>query len=483
MLAIAGGLAGLAAGMVVLRLAENLLTDFLQFLPFRQVKDIPIDLKVFAFCLGVSCVTGILFGLAPVIGMRRLEINEPLKEEGRTSTQHSGGRLRSILVAAEVALSLMVLAGAGLMLESMARILRVDPGFDSKNVLVLHMAVPQVNLYVGPPSLERFCQDIDEHMSAIPGVLSVGAISHLPMQGGAGRAFAIEGAPDPGIDNQPGAGYGVACPGYHRTMGITMLKGREFNHQDTLNSTQVIVINEEMAKKFWKDKDPIGVRVKLGGFSSTNPWMTIVGVAKNVRKGGLDQDYDPEFLRPYTQAGWPTMSLVIRTAYAPGSFEKPVKEALKAIDPDRTASDAETLDSIVHDSVSSRRLPMVLLVCFAVLAVLLAAVGIYGVVNYGVTQRIGEIGVRLALGAQPLHILRMVVGGSMKWAALGILFGVAGAALATRLLTGLLYGVQPGDPVVLICVSLLLVLVALVASGIPARRATQVDPVIALRRD
>jgi putative ABC transport system permease protein len=197
----------------------------------------------------------------------------------------------------------------------------------------------------------------------------------------------------------------------------------------------------------------------------------------------LDQDYDPEFLRPYSQAGWPTMSLVIRTAYAPVSFEKPVKEALKAIDPDRTASDAETLDSIVHDSVSSRRLPMVLLVCFAVLAVLLAAVGIYGVVNYGVTQRIGEIGVRMALGAQPLHILQMVVGGSMKWATLGILIGVAGAALATRLLTGLLYGVQPGDPVVLICVSLLLVLVALVASGIPARRATQVDPVIALRRD
>jgi len=483
MLAIAGGMAGLATATLILRLAENILTDFLQFLPFRQVTDIPIDLKVFLFCLGVSCLTGILFGLAPIIGMRRLDINEPLKEEGRTATQHHGGKLRNILVTVEVALSLVVLAGAGLMLESMARVLRVDPGFNPKNVLALHMAVPQVNLYVGPPTLGRFCQDIDEHISAIPGVLSVGAVSHLPLQGSAGRSFAIEGATDPGAGNQPGAAYAVACPGYFRTMGITMLKGREFNHQDTLTSEQVIVINEEMAKKFWKDKEPLGVRIKLGMYSSTSPWMTIVGVAKNVRKYGLDQDFNPEFFRPYTQAGWPTMTLIARTAYAPGSFEAPVKEALKAIDPDRTASDPETLESIVHDSVNSRRLPMILLVSFAGLGLMLAAVGIYGVVNYGVTQRTGEIGLRMALGARPAHILRMVVGASMAWAVAGIFLGIIGAVLATRLLMGLLYDVSPGDPLVLICVSGLLVFVALIASGIPARRATLVDPMIALRNE
>jgi putative ABC transport system permease protein len=481
MLAIAGGLAGLAAAMMVLHLAEKVLLDFLTFLPFRQVSDIPIDLKVFLFCLAVSCLTGTLFGLAPVFGMRRLDINEPLKEEGRTSTQHHGGRLRSILVAAEIALSLIVLAGAGLMLESMARVLRVDPGFNPRNLLVLHMAVPQVELYVGPPTLERFCQDLDDHLGAIPGVLSVSAVSHLPFQGGAGRGFVIEGAPNPGADNQTGAAYSVACPRYFRTMDITMLKGREFTHQDTLASPQVIVINEEMAQKYWKGRNPLGTRIKIGLYNSSSPWMTIVGVAKNVRKNGLDQDFNAEFFRPYTQAGWPTMSLIVRTAYAPGSFEVPVKEALKAIDPDRTASDSETMESVVHDSVSSRRLPMILLVSFAVLGVLLAAVGIYGVVNYGVTQRTGEIGVRIALGAQPRHILRMVVGSSMKWAVAGIVFGVIGAALATRLLTGLLYGVRPGDPLVLVCVSLLLVLVALAGSGIPARRATRVDPVIALR--
>jgi putative ABC transport system permease protein len=482
MLAMAGGTAGLLVAMAVLHLAEKVLADFLMFLPFRQVTDIPIDLKVFLFCLGVSCLTGILFGLAPVVNLR-LEVNEPLKEEGRTSTQHSGGRLRSILVAAEIALSLVVLAGAGLMLESMARILRVDPGFDPNNVLVLHMAVPQVELYVGPPGLPRFCQDVDEHISAIPGVLSVGAVSHLPMQGGAGRAFNIEGAPDPGVANQPGAAYSVACPGYFRTMSIPMLQGREFTHQDTLTSQQVVIINEEMAHKFWKDKNPLGARFKIGMYNSTDPWMTVVGVAKNTRKNGLDQDYNPEFFRPYTQAGWPTMTLLVRTITAPASFEAPVKEALKAIDPDRTASDSETLAGVVHDSVNSRRLPMILLVSFAVLGVVLAAVGIYGVVNYGVTQRTGEIGVRMALGAQPAHILRMVVGASMKWAALGIVLGILGAFFATRLMTDMLYGVQPGDPLMLVCVAFLLVFVALIASGIPARRATQVDPMIALRRD
>jgi len=366
MLAIAGGLAGLAAAMIVLQLAEKIFTDYLLFLPFRQVTNIPIDLKVFLFCLGVSCLTGILFGLAPVISTRRLEVNEPLKEEGRGSTQHSGGRLRSVLITVEIALCLMVLAGAGLMLESMARILRVDPGFDSKNALVLHMSVPQVNLYVGPPSLPLFCRDIDDRIGAIPGVLSVSAVSHLPLQGGAGRNFTIEGAPDPGADHQPGAAYSVSCPGYFRTMGISLVEGREFTHQDALTSPQVIVINEEMAHQYWKDKSPLGARIKLGTFDSTNPWMTVVGVAKNVRKYGLDQDYKSEFFRPYTQAGWPLMSLVIRTAYAPASFEAPIKEALRAIDPDRTASDPETLASIVHDSTNSRRLPMILLVSFAV---------------------------------------------------------------------------------------------------------------------
>lgn len=448
-------------------------------LPLREVDSIGIDGRVFGFALLVSCLTGVLFGLAPALSALRGDVNEPLKEGGRGSTEGGGSRLRHALVASEVALALVVLCGAGLMIKSLARLLGVDPGLNPKNVLTMQMSVPQDAIYVGPPGLPRFCQDLDEHVSAIPGVVSVGAVAHLPFGGNAGRGFQIEGQPAAEPEHMPGANYTVACPNYFRTMGVPLLNGREFTRQDTLDSPAVIVINESMARKYWPKEDPVGRAIRLGG--SDGPRLTVVGVAGDVHHTGLDQDVQPQFFRPYTQAGWPIMNVVARTTSASGTFTAPIKRAIAEFLPDRPVSDVATMEDIVRDSTGSRRFPMLLLAGFAVLALVLAAVGIVGVVSYSVAQRTHEIGIRMALGARTVDVLRLVVRGSMLWVLVGIAAGIAGSAALARLLGGLLYGVRPTDPVVLGSVSALLASVALLASYLPARRAAKVDPMTALR--
>jgi len=271
----------------------------------------------------------------------------------------------------------------------------------------------------------------------------------------------------------------VACPNYFRTMGIPILKGREFTHQDTLNSAGVIVINESMARYFWPKDDPIGRAIRLGG--SNGPRLSVVGVVGDVHHLGLDVPMRRQFFRPYTQAGWPVMSVVAHTTSAPATFTAPIKKALAGVLPDRPVSSVETMEEIVHDSTGSRRFPMLLLATFAALALVLAAVGIIGVVSYSVEQRTHEIGIRVALGARSADVLRLVLGGSMRWVLAGLALGIAGSLGLTQLLRDLLYGVRPTDPLVLGAVSLLLTSVALVACYLPARRATKVDPMVALR--
>jgi putative ABC transport system permease protein len=478
LLALMGGIAGLLLASLGTNLMYHLLRLDALRIPLRELDSIPMDGRVFGFTFLITCLTGVLFGLTPALGALRTDPNEPLKEGGRGATS-GGNRLRHALVTSEVALALVVLCGAGLMIKSITRLLGVDPGFKPKNVLTMRISLPQEVIYNGPPGLPRFCQDLGEHVGAIPGVVSVGAVAHLPLQGNAGRGFAVEGQPAPDPEHMPGANYTVACPDYFRTLGIPVLEGREFTHLDTLNAPGVIVINEAMARHYWPKEDPVGRAIRLGGPSGTR--LTVVGVVGDVHHWGLDKTVYPQFFRPYTQAAWPSMTIVLHTTSSPGSFLAPVKQTLAEVLPDRPVSVVQTMEEIVRNSTGSRRLPMLLLSVFALLALTLAAVGIAGVVSYSVAQRTHEIGIRMALGARAVDVLKLVVSGSMMWVLVGIGVGAAGSIGLARLLGDLLYEVRPADPSVLVAVSALLAVVAFLASYLPARRAAKVDPMTALR--
>ncbi|HUB79256.1 MAG TPA: ABC transporter permease [Bryobacteraceae bacterium] len=477
-LALAGGAAGLLVAAVGTRVLYYAFHVGGLSLALRPVTSIDMDGRVYAFALAVSCLTGLLFGAAPALAALRANLNDPLKEGGRTGMS-GHNRLRQVLVASEVALALVVLTGAGLMIKSMSRLLGVDPGMKPKNVLTMIVSVPQEEIYVGPPGLPRFCQDLNERAGSIPGIVSVGAVAHLPFEGNAGRGFQIEGRPPADPGNMPGANYSVACPNYFRTMGIPVLKGREFTDYDTLAAPGVIVINEAMAHKFWPKEDPVGRAIRLGG--SDGPRLTIVGVVGDVHFQGLDRPMRPQFMRPYMQAGWPIMNIVARSVAAPATYARTVKSALAGAFPDLPVSSLDTMENVVRNSTSGRRMPMLMLGVFSVLALVLAAVGIVGVVGHSVTQRTQEIGIRMALGANARDVLRLMIGGNMMWVAAGLAVGVAASAVLTRLLAGLLYDVRPLDPAVLASVALLLGVVALTASYLPARRAAKIDPLTALR--
>src|SRR5579862_1714146 len=479
MLAFAGGVAGLLLAAWSNRILFYAFRLGSLYLPLRAVESISMDARVFAFALLISCATGMLFGVAPALSVLRTDMHDTLKEGGRGTSAGGSNRLRHVLVASEVALAVVVLSGAGLMIKSMTRLLGVDPGLNPKNVLTVNMSVPQEEIYVGPPGLPRYCDDLEEHVGAIPGVVSVGAVGHLPFQGNAGRSFQVEGQPPAAPGDMPNANYSVACPSYFRTMGIPILKGREFTARDTVSAPGVIVINETMARAFWPKQDPIGRAVRLG--DSSGPRLTVVGVAGDVHHLGLDVAVRRQFFRPYMQAGWPVMAVVVRTTHAPATFAKSVKKAVADVLPDWPVAGFQTMENVVHESTGSRRFPMLLLSVFSVVALALAAVGIVGVVGHSVTQRTHEIGLRMALGAGTLDVLRLVVSGNMAWVLAGLTAGLAGAAGLTRLLSGLLYGVQPLDPMVFGGVPILLACVALLASYLPARRAARIDPMVALR--
>jgi len=476
------GLVGGAIGLLLAAWSNGVLFRYFRldnlFLPIRPVNSIPIDTRVFFFALIISCMTGVLFGSVPALSASRGDLNEPLRESERGSTARGGSRMRKVLVASEVALTLLLLTGAGLMIKSISLLLGVDPGLNPKNVLTMQMSVPQDEIYVGPPGLPLFCRDLETHLGSLPGVLSVGAIAHLPFEGSAGRGFQIEGRPAADPANMPGGSYSVVCPNYFRTMGIPILAGREFTQQDTVTSAGVIVITESMARKFWPHEDPVGRVIRLGG--SNGPRLTIVGVVGDVRHR-LDEPLDVQFFRPYPQAGWPIMNIVVRTASVPSMFIAPIKKALAEVLPDRPVSGVETMENILRDSTGSRRFPMMLLSSFSLLALVLVAVGIFGVVSYSVSQRRHEMGIRIALGATDRDVLKLVLRGSMTWVVLGAAIGIVASLGLARLLVGMLYGVRPSDPSVIGIVSLVLTAVALVASYIPARKAMRVDPMTALR--
>ena len=361
--------------------------------------------------------------------------------------------------------------------------LNVHPGLDPRNVLVMFMSPPQEELYYGPPGNPRFCEGLAREVTAVPGVLSVGAVGHLPLSGArAGRSVSIEGRPDPGSANMPAAIYSVACPDTFKTLGIPLAGGREFTVRDSLEAPAVTIVNRRFAKEHWPNEDAVGKRFKIGFLDDDNPWMTIVGVVENFHHGGLDVEQAPTIYRPYQQAAWPVMSILVKTATAPEPLTPQIVKAIAVAEPNQPVSGVRTMETVLGNSVQSRRFPMYLLSGFAALALVLAAVGIAGVVSYSVVQRTPEIGVRLALGAQRFDVLRLILGHSFAWALGGVVAGILGAIVLLRLLGALLYDVTASDPVVLGSVSVLLIGVVLAASYLPARRAMRVDAVTALRQ-
>ncbi|HYE71853.1 MAG TPA: ABC transporter permease, partial [Blastocatellia bacterium] len=482
LLAFVGGISGIMVAIWSGNLLLKILPGNLRAVPFKSLNDLSLDYKVLAFTFAITCLTGIIFGLAPALIYSKRNVNEFLQEGSRGTTGGRGAKLRQGLVILEVAMALIVLTGAGLMIQSMMRLVNVAPGLEPNNLLVMSISLPQQNLYYGPPEHPQFAHELQEQVGSIPGVLSVSAVSQLPIGGGAAsRAFVIDGRPDPGSQNLPNARYNIACPNYFKTMGIKLISGREFTEQDTENALGVIVINESLANQYWPNDNPIGKRIKIGGFNSDNPWLTVVGVTQDVKQAGLDREAQREFFRPYNQAAWPVMTIVVRTASAPAGYVNQIKQALARIEPERPVSGIRTMDEVIDTSLGNRRFPMLLLSAFSLIALTLAAVGISGVVSFSVSQRTREIGIRMALGAQQGDVLRMVLKRSMIAALVGIGIGVIGSLALSKFLAGMLFEVKPMNPIVLSLVSLVLATVAFIACYLPARRAMKVDPLVALR--
>ncbi|MFL6333867.1 MAG: ABC transporter permease [Pyrinomonadaceae bacterium] len=477
LLSLAGGALGAALSVW--------LTDLLVALApadTPRLAEASADWRVLLFAVGASVLTGIAFGLAPAWQASRYDLNEPLKEGGR-GLSGSRSRLRSGLVVAEVALSLLLLAGAGLLVKSFTRLQAVDPGFDPEGVITMRVSLPGAR-YKEPARRAEFFAALTERVKAVPGVESAGATIALPLNGSnyqIGRGFIREGRPET-PEEDTDASYSVVTPGYFRAMRIPLRAGRVFDERDRMESAKVVVINEAFARKAFPGEDPLGKRIHI--WRDEKFLREVVGVVGDTKPWLLDaQEAALQMYVPHPQdAEWAGLSLVVRARGAePGSLVGRVREEVRALDRELPVYDVKTLDKVVADSTAYRRVAMFLMAGFACSALLLAGVGLYGVVSYSVAQRTREIGVRLALGARGRDILGLVVRQGMLLTLAGLALGLACAFALTRLIAGLLYGVTATDPVVYLAVSLLLAAVALLACLVPARRATKVDPMVALR--
>jgi predicted permease len=478
---VALGLVGGAAGLLLALWGLRVLTHIAAS-NFPRVADASLDSGVLAFTMLISIGTGLLFGLAPAFQMSQVT-HDSLKEGGRGSTAgRLSGRLRRALVVSEIALSLMLLTASGLLLKSFVRLLEVDPGFRPEGVLTLRMSLPEAR-YPKPPEIRNFYRDVIERASRLPGVEAAGLVSALPLSGsGSSGTITVDSPVVSGTDASPEADWRPVTPGYFKAMGIALISGRYFDDRDTDTSAPVAIVDETMAKTYWPGQDAVGKRLKRGGAGSKNPWQTIVGVVRHVRYRTLEAQSRVTFYWPHPQNPWPSMSLALRTPSSdPRALAATVQREILAIDPDQPVYKVRTMPELMADSVARRRLAMLLLAIFAGAALVLAAVGVYGVMSYTVTERAHEMGIRLALGASRANVLRLVMGQSFSLALAGVAVGLAGSLAFAGLISNQLFNVKSRDPLTFTLVALILTLVALVASYLPARRATKVDPVVSLR--
>jgi putative ABC transport system permease protein len=453
-----------------------------------RVAGATVDWRVLVFTTGLALITTVIFSLAPAARMLRVDLTDSMKEGGANATTGGGRRrFRDALVVAEMALAVVLLIGAGLMLRTLWSLQRIDLGFNPSSVLTMKVALPQAS-YPQPEQVVAFYARLMERIRAVPGVLAAGAARSLPLDSTIGDfGLRIDGyVPPPGTNAK--GDWQIATDGYLQAMGERIVRGRGIESTDTSDSQLVGLVNEEMARRYWPGRDPIGGRFRIGG-GGDRPWVTVVGIVGDVRHNGITSVVKEKFYVPHTQ--WHrslgnavrSMTLVLRTNGNPAALAAPVRSAIGEMDPNLPVAEVRSMDDVVGSALSTPTFMSVLLSIFAALALSLSAIGIYGVLSYVVSRRTREIGIRVAIGAGRARVLRMVLGGGVSLALVGIGAGLILAFAVTRLLRGLLHGVTPADPSTFAVVAIALTGVAALASLVPAWRASRVDPVVALKSE
>jgi len=447
-----------------------------------RLRHVSLDRSVLLFTLAISTLTGIVFGLAPALHASRPDPGNMLKDATRGVSQCGRSRMRSALIVSEVALSLMLLVGAGLLINSFWRLLQTDAGYDPKGVLAVDVPLSRAK-YTNPEQRSAAFEQLISRMKALPGVRDASVVSNVPLTDrDIELSFQVEGREPYKPGNEAVADYTVVGSDYFRTMNIAVQRGRVFANSDTANTPQAIVVSEAFVKRYFPDEEPIGRRIVFDGPTKTP--REIIGVVADIRRNGLDAEAEPEMYVSHVQNPERRLNLVIRTDSQDGSqLTQSARAEVKAFDPDQIIWRTETLEQLLGTSVAPRRFNMMLLGIFAGVALVLAAVGLYGVMSYSVTWRTHEIGIRMALGAKRGDVLRLVVRQGMIMALIGLVIGLIGALSLSRVMTSMLHGVSPTDPLTFAGVSIVLLGVALLACLIPARRATRVDPIVALRNE
>ena len=479
-LGLMAGAIGLFLGYWALRVLTTLAAT-----SFPRVVEAHMDLRVLAFTLLVSLATGILFGLAPAFSSRHVT-HDALKEGGRGGTAGaSSQRLRGALVVAEVAVSLTLLVGAGLLIRSFLRLQEVDTGFRPEGVLTMRISLPEEK-YAKIEQAQAFYRELLDRIRRLPGVEAAGGATGLPLGGtGWSGTTTVDSQAVQPRDTTPEADQRPVFPGYFESLGIPLVRGRYFEQRDNEKGAPVAIIDETMANTYWPKEDALGKRIKPGGRQSTQPWRTIIGVVRHVRYRTLESPSRVEFYWPYDQTSFAlgSMSLAIHTSSDPRSLAGVVQRQVQALDPDQPVYRIRTMSELMSESMARRRLSMFLLAIFAAVALALAAIGIYGIMSYSVAQRAHEVGIRMALGARTSDVVRMVLGQSLGLTLAGIFAGLLGSLALTNFLSSLLFDVKATDATTFLLVAVILAAVALVASLVPAYRATTVDPVNALRQE
>ena len=479
-------LLSLAGGVVGLLLAYWGTTALVSMLPPNQISALPflqtlkIDVRMLAFSFGLSVLTGIIFGLAPALQSSRLELSGVLKEGGRNTSGGVSQRLRSGLVMTEIALAVILLVGAGMLLKSLVRVLRTDPGFNPENVLTMTVVLPAAK-YTDANSQISFQDQLQQHVGALPGVTGAGTVNILPLQPGNTTRVNVDGDPIPPPGQELEANIRVVSEDYFRALGVPLISGRMFDAHDNADAPQVVIIGKTMADRIFSGRDPLGRRLKYAGVEA--PPLSIVGVVADVKITGLDQEARPVIYYPFRQNASPFANLVVRTSSDPASLAGSLRNEIRSLEPAAAIFNVQAMPELIASSPAAfmRRFPATLIGVFAGLALLLSSIGIYGVVSYSVSQQTHYIGVRMALGARAADILKLILKQGLIIALAGIAIGSLGAYVLMRLLQSLLFEVSANDASTYAVVAGALFLIALLACYLPARRATKVDPLVALR--